>query len=110
MTNGWLHRDRIAKLSADAIVVNTARGAVVDEVALAEALQAKAIFAAGFDVYDGEPTVRPELRALDNVVLAPHLGSATTASREDMARILAEGVLACLAGTVPANVIKRPTA
>lgn len=105
VTRGWLSRERIAQLSADAIVVNTARGPVVDEEALADALAAEEIFAAGLDVYDGEPNVREALLALDNVVLAPHLGSATSQTREDMARILGEGVLTVLNGRMPENVL-----
>lgn len=104
-TKGWLSRERIAQLSPDAIVVNTARGPVVDEEALAEALAAGRIFAAGLDVYDGEPRVREALLALDNVVLAPHLGSATRQTRKDMARVLAEGVLTVLDGGTPPNVL-----
>jgi glyoxylate reductase len=102
-TRGWLSRERIAKLPPDAVVINTARGPVVDEAALVEALRSRAIFAAGLDVYEHEPQLHPGLRELDNVVLLPHLGSATRRAREGMARLSASGVAALLAGDEPEN-------
>jgi lactate dehydrogenase-like 2-hydroxyacid dehydrogenase len=71
-------------LAPHAILVNTARGGIVDEAALAAALAEGRIAAAGLDVYDGEPAVNPTLMALENVVLAPHLGSATEEGRVAM--------------------------
>jgi glyoxylate reductase len=80
-TEGLLSAARIARMPPHAILVNTARGGIVDEAALAAALAAGQIAAAGLDVYDGEPAVNPALLKLDNVVLAPHLGSATQEGR-----------------------------
>jgi glyoxylate reductase len=102
-TRGWLSRERIARLPRDAIVLNTARGPIVDERALAEALADRRIFAAGLDVYEQEPAVHEGLLALDNVVLLPHLGSATREAREGMVRLSTSGVAAILAGDDPPN-------
>jgi len=73
---------RIALMKPSAFLINTARGEVVDEMALAVALRTGVIAGAGLDVFDGEPSVRPELLACDNAVLLPHLGSATRETRE----------------------------
>ena len=83
-TEGLFSTARIARMLPHAILVNTARGGIVDESALAAALAAGRIAAAGLDVYDGEPSVNPALFALENVVLAPHLGSATEEGRVAM--------------------------
>jgi lactate dehydrogenase-like 2-hydroxyacid dehydrogenase len=86
-----------------AVLVNTARGPVVDEAALAAALRAKQLFAAGLDVYEAEPTIHPALYDLENVVLLPHIGSATVSTRTKMAVMAAENLIAMLAGRRPAN-------
>jgi glyoxylate reductase len=84
-----------------AILINTARGPVVDEAELIEALRERRIFAAGFDVYEHEPRVPDELRALDNAVLLPHIGSASISTRARMARMAAENLVAVLEGSEP---------
>jgi glyoxylate reductase len=89
---------RLSLMKRTAVLVNTARGPVIDEVALADALEAGEIFAAGLDVYDGEPTVHPRLLAAPHVTLLPHIGSATRATRVAMVRLAAENVAAVLAG------------
>jgi len=83
-TRHLINRDRLALMRPDAFLVNTARGDVVDEAALVEALLAKRIAGAGLDVYEREPQVTQALTAMDNVVLLPHLGSATTETRVAM--------------------------
>ena len=83
-THHLLTAERLSLLQPHAIVVNTARGELIDEEALAEALKAKAIFGAGLDVFEQEPDVYPGLIGLPNVVLLPHLGSATIEARQDM--------------------------
>ena len=84
-----------------AVLVNTSRGPVVDEGALAAALAEGRIFAAGLDVYEEEPKVHPELLELENVVLAPHVGSATIDTRDKMATLAAENLAGVLRGEEP---------
>jgi glyoxylate reductase len=88
-----------------AFLINTARGAIVDEAALVRALRTHRIAGAGLDVFEHEPKVTPELRRMPNVVLAPHLGSATREVREDMANIVVDNILAFLVGKVPPNCV-----
>jgi glyoxylate reductase len=91
----------LATIKRGAILVNTSRGAVVDEVALVDALRAGRLAAAGLDVYVDEPNVSAELRALPNTVLLPHVGSATATARNAMARLCAENVIAAVEGREP---------
>ena len=84
-----------------AVLVNASRGPVVDEGALADALENKGIFAAGLDVYENEPKVHPKLLELENVVLAPHIGSASIETRDRMAALAAENLVAVLRGEQP---------
>lgn len=88
-----------------ATLINIARGGIVDELALVKALKEKRIFAAGIDVFEGEPTVRPELLELSNVVLSPHIASATEKTRRAMLELAIENCLAGLAGQTPPNLI-----
>jgi lactate dehydrogenase-like 2-hydroxyacid dehydrogenase len=89
-TRRLLDARRLAMMRPGAILVNTARGDLIDEAALVSALERRAIAAAGLDVFDGEPIVSPKLLALPNVVLLPHIGSATMSSRVAMGvRVLA---------------------
>jgi glyoxylate reductase len=90
-------------MKRDAVLVNTSRGPVVDEEALATALEDGTIFAAGLDVYEREPEVHPRLLAAPRTVLLPHIGSASVATRTRMARVAAANVIAVLAGERPAN-------
>jgi glyoxylate reductase len=94
---------RLALMERDAVLVNTSRGPVVDEEALAAALEDGAIFAAGLDVYEREPEVHPRLLAAPRTVLFPHIGSASLATRTRMAQVAAENVVAVLAGERPKN-------
>ena len=89
------------KMKPTAVLVNTSRGPVVDEGALADALSEGRIFAAGLDVYEEEPKVHPKLLALENAVLAPHIGSGSQETRDRMAVLAAENVVAVLAGEGP---------
>jgi glyoxylate reductase len=88
-----------------AVLVNTARGPVVDEGALATALEERSIFAAGIDVFEHEPEVHPQLLRAPHAVLLPHIGSATTATRTRMAVVASEGARAVLAGEHPHNLV-----
>lgn len=89
----------------DAVLINTARGPVVDEAALVNALREGFIGAAGLDVYENEPEVHPGLLTLDNVVLLPHLGSATVETRTAMAQLAARNVVELLAGRPPLTAV-----
>jgi glyoxylate reductase len=88
-----------------ALIVNTARGPIIEEAALVRALKAKKIAGAGLDVFEFEPKVSAALKAMKNVVLAPHLGSATADVRERMANIVVDNIEALLAGRVPPNCV-----
>jgi glyoxylate reductase len=100
-TRHLFNAERLAKMRSDAYLVNSARGPLIDEGALAEALQNGVIAGAGLDVFENEPQVDPRLLELDNVVLLPHLGSATIETRTAMAELAARNALAVLAGERP---------
>jgi glyoxylate reductase len=93
----------IAKMKSTAVLVNTSRGGIVDDVALAEALKAKRIAAAGLDVFEGEPKVHAAYLSLRNVVMTPHIGSASRATRLAMCRMAVANLTAVLEGRVPPN-------
>ena len=95
----------LSRMRKSAYLINTARGPVVDEEALARALSAGDIAGAGLDVYEEEPEVHLELLKLDNVVLLPHLGSATRCTRDKMAVMIAEDILSALNGDRPRHMI-----
>jgi lactate dehydrogenase-like 2-hydroxyacid dehydrogenase len=104
-TRHWLNDERIAKLPPGAVVVNAARGTLVDDAALIAALRSGRVAAAGLDVYNNEPHLNPEYMTLENVVLLPHLGSATTETRDAMGHIVLTGIGAALAGQTPSNLV-----
>jgi len=105
-TRHLINRESFAAMKPNAIIVNTARGPIIDENALVEALAAKRIFAAGLDVFENEPTIHPELIADPRVVLTPHIGSAEVRYRELMTEMVCENAAAILAGTKPPNVVR----
>jgi lactate dehydrogenase-like 2-hydroxyacid dehydrogenase len=94
---------RLSQMKRNAFLINTARGEVVDEIALAHALRDRTIAGAGLDVYEHEPRVTEELLTLDNVVLLPHLGSATLETRVAMGMRVAKNLEAFFAGLDPPN-------
>jgi glyoxylate reductase len=102
-TTGLIGSSELREMRRHAVLVNTARGGLVDSAALVEALRAKEIGAAGLDVYESEPDVPAELLEAPRCVLLPHIGSATTRARDGMARMAAENVLAVLGGSEPPN-------
>jgi len=104
-TSHLLDARRLALLRPTAVLVNTARGSVVDEEALAVALERGELFAAGLDVFEREPSVHPRLLAAPRAVLLPHIGSASQATRTQMARTACDGVVAVLAGERPPNLV-----
>ena len=104
-TRHWLDAARIAQLPAGVVVANTARGSLIDDEALIAALRGGHVAAAGLDVYVAEPAVPEGYRALENVVLLPHLGSATVQTRAAMGHLALDGIAALLAGRVPENLV-----
>lgn len=102
-TRKAINAETLAKLPDGAIVVNTARGNVVDDEALIAALKSGKLFAAGIDVYDGEPNIHPGYRDLTNAFLLPHLGSATHATRDGMGFKAVDNLDAFFAGKEPPN-------
>ena len=100
-TTHLIGADELDKMKPEAVLVNTSRGPVVDEAALAKALAERRILAAGLDVYENEPEVHPKLLELENVVLAPHIGSASIETRDKMAALAAENLAAVLRGESP---------
>ena len=100
-TRHLIDADALARAKPGAILINTSRGAVVDTTALIAALSSGRLAAAGLDVYEDEPDVPAELRSLPNTVLLPHIGSATVSTRNAMARLCAENVIAVIDGRPP---------
>lgn len=96
-----LNKEMLSLLKPTAIVINTARGNVLDEKELIKLLREKKILYAGFDVYENEPEINPDLLTLDNVILMPHVGSATVESRDAMSKLAAENIVAVLKGEEP---------
>lgn len=106
-TKHLVNAERLALMKPTAILINTARGGCVDDGALADALRGGKLFAAALDVFNGEPAIDTRLLAAPRLVLAPHLGSATTEARTSMAQLCADAVLAVLAGKRPTNLVNR---
>jgi glyoxylate reductase len=104
-TTHLLDARRLALMKPTAVVVNTARGPVVDEAALAAALHAGTIFAAGLDVYEREPQVHPDLLTAPRTVLLPHIGSGSQNTRRRMAELATSAVATILEGNTPANTV-----
>ncbi len=100
-TRNLIDDEVLAALGREGILINMARGSVVDEQALIEALKRKTILSAGLDVYLREPEVPPELIAMENVVLFPHLGSASVATRDAMDQLVVDNLIAWDAGKPP---------
>jgi glyoxylate reductase len=100
-TRHLINQPAFARMKRSAYLINTSRGPVVDEAALAWALKNHLIAGAALDVYEEEPKVHPDLLSLENVVLAPHLGSATTETRTAMADLAVRNAIAVLTGQPP---------
>lgn len=104
-TRHLINAERLAIMKPTAVLVNTSRGPVIDEKALAQALKEGQIFAAGLDVFEHEPDVHPDLLACENAVLIPHLGSATVETRLAMADLAVDNLFAGLAGGKPPTLL-----
>jgi len=106
-TTHYLSRHEFSNMKPKAILINASRGPVVDEKALVKALQEGKIAGAGLDVYEREPEVEPSLLSMRNVVLVPHIGSASRETRLRMAMMAAENLLAGLTGKRPPNAVNQ---
>jgi lactate dehydrogenase-like 2-hydroxyacid dehydrogenase len=96
-THHIIGESELHQMKPRSVLVNIARGGIVDDNALIKALRDKTIFAAGLDVYEGEPQLNPEFLELENVVLSPHIGSASEPTRRAMAMTAAKNLVAVLA-------------
>jgi len=108
-THHLIDAGALARMKSSAFLVNTARGPIVDEAALVDALRSGTIAGAALDVFENEPQVHPGLFDLDNAVLVPHLGSATNETRGAMAELAAKNVVEVLAGRPPVTPVAPPT-
>ncbi|MBZ5592235.1 MAG: D-glycerate dehydrogenase [Acidobacteriia bacterium] len=109
-TRHMMSAEQFRMMKPTAILVNTSRGPVVDEAALAEALEKRVIAGAGIDVFENEPRVDPKLLTLENVVLAPHIASASVDTRKKMSMMAAENAVEALEGRRPANLLNPEAA
>jgi glyoxylate reductase len=104
-TRHLIGAEQLARMKPTAVLINTARGPVVDEEALVDALESGSLYAAGLDVFDGEPNVNPRLLGAPRTTLLPHIGSATIATRTRMGRLACQGVCDVLGGRTPHNTV-----
>jgi len=106
-THHLINADLLSLMKPSAFLINTSRGAVIDEEALAVALTQKQFAGAGIDVYEHEPAITPELLQLDNVVLTPHIASASHGTRQKMSEIAAKNIIDFFEGVEPKNVVRK---
>jgi glyoxylate reductase len=104
-TRHLINEERLKRMKPTAVLVNTSRGPVIDEAALADALKRGEVFAAGLDVFENEPEVHPGLLKAENAVIIPHLGSATVETRHAMGMLAAENLVAAVEGRMPPTLI-----
>ena len=105
-TRHLINEERLKKMKPSAYLINTSRGPVVDEKALVQALKNGVIKGAALDVFEFEPEITPELKELDNVVLTPHIASATIGTRSKMAELAATNIIEALEGRTPPNLVR----
>ena len=106
-TRGLVNKEMLAKTKPGALLINTARGPIVREDDLVESLRSGHLGGAGLDVYENEPNIHPELIGMENVILTPHIASATIEAREEMCELAVSGLLSSLSGTCPANIVNK---
>lgn len=106
-TRHMINADTLGKIKPEAYLVNTARGPVVEEAALVAALKARQLAGAALDVFDNEPAISPDLIAMPNVILTPHIASSTKEARDKMSELVVEALLSTLAGQAPANIVNK---
>ena len=98
---------RLGLMKKSAYLVNTSRGPIIDETALVSALRAKTIRGAALDVFEHEPAMTPGLAELENVIVTPHIASATEETRQAMSELAAQNIIEALEGRVPPNAVKE---
>lgn len=106
-TRHMINADSLSKMKKGSYLINTARGFCVDEHALVDALKSGNLRGAALDVFDNEPNIHPELIGMGQVVLTPHIASATSEAREDMARLAVNGILETLNNKMPENIVEK---
>lgn len=106
-TKHLINAERLSVMKKSAYLVNTSRGPVIDEKALAKALKEKVIAGAAIDVFEKEPEVYQDLLGLDNIILTPHIASGTKETRSKMSELAADNIIAALSGQEPQNLVKR---
>lgn len=106
-TRHLMNKSTFEKMKRGSFLINTARGSVVDEHDLVEALRSGHLMGAGLDVFDNEPNIDPELVGMENVILTPHIASATNEAREAMARLAVNGILKTLSNESPENIVNK---
>ena len=105
-TRHLFNEARLKLMKPTAYLVNTSRGSIVDEAALATALKKGTIKGAAIDVFENEPEITPELKELENIILTPHIASATEETRQAMSKLAAENIIEALEGRTPPNLVK----
>jgi glyoxylate reductase len=100
-THHFLNHERLNQLKRNSILINTARGEIIDEKVLIRLLKRNRLMAIGLDVFENEPTLNPELLRFSNVIVLPHLGSATHEARDSMAELAINNVIKVLSGKPP---------
>jgi len=105
-TRHLFNESRLRIMKRSAYLVNTSRGPIIDEKALAVALRQKTIRGAAIDVFEFEPEITPDLKDLDNIILTPHIASATEETRNKMAEMAAQNIIEALEGRTPPNLVK----
>lgn len=105
-THHLINETRLKMMKPTAYLINTSRGPIIDEKALANALAKKTIAGAALDVFEFEPAITPELKNLENVILTPHIASATEETRQAMSKLAAENIIEALEGRIPPNIVK----
>jgi len=105
-TRHLVNADLLRKMKPTAYLINTSRGPIVDEHALAEALRDKVIKGAALDVFENEPAIEPMLKDLDNLIVTPHIASATEETRQKMGEVAAQNIIAVLENKAPANPVQ----
>lgn len=105
-TKHLIDEARLKLMKPSAYLINTSRGPIVDEKALADALKNNVIKGAALDVFENEPAIEPGLIGLENVIITPHIASATEETRSAMAELAAQNIIAAIAGEVPPNLVK----